>query len=103
MVRNTLGCGSISFTRDSARFQIQDMLTLKEKVIPFFDAFKLYGKKSYDYQLWKEALEILVTNRGLKEESHLKEENRRLELLRNKMKQYKSHLARPHKWSSLAV
>ncbi|SRR5258708_7182964 len=63
LVKTTLGCGDITYSRGNVRFQVQDTQILQSIIVPFFTLHKLYGKKSKDFQLWKEAVSILVKNR----------------------------------------
>lgn len=56
-------CGSISFSRENIRFEIADPDLLNEKIIPFFEKHKLIGKKKNDFELWREAVQIIVKNK----------------------------------------
>jgi len=64
-IKETLQCGSISNNRNKAflRYSVQNIPDLKNKIVPFFDKHCLYAKKSKDFKLWKEAVEILMRNR----------------------------------------
>lgn len=108
-VKNALRCGSLSFSDDSIRFQIQDIETLVNKVIPFFDRFRLYGKKYNDFVLWKEAVMIIYRNK--KKSVNVKQGRRgfipviwnkkdllRLKGIREEMKLFKSK-GHPFKWT----
>ncbi len=102
LVKNTLECGSISYTRSAARFQVQDVRTLLDKVVPFFDRFLLHGKKSKDFKLWKEAVKLIAHDRFQKLSSRSIENMRRLQEIRTEMRQYKSQQP-PFKWSVRAT
>lgn len=53
-----LRCGKISFTRihDTARYNVQNIKDIVEKVIPFFKKYPLRAKKRQDFELWEESL-----------------------------------------------
>ncbi len=108
-VKNTLECGNLSFSGGSVRFQIQDIETLLNKVIPFFDRFRLHGKKYEDFLLWKEAVRIIYKNkkknvnveqgkRGFTPVIWHKEDLLRLEEIRQQMRIFKSKQP-PFKWT----
>ncbi len=42
---------------------MQDTDELLTKVVPFFVFHKFYGKKSKDFELWKEAVELVARNK----------------------------------------
>ena len=48
------------------RYSISDTDDLKNKIVPFFEKYPLCAKKRFDFQLWKEAVEILRRNRMTK-------------------------------------
>lgn len=56
-------CGNISYSRNNIRFEITDPDLLNEKIIPFFGEHQLIGKKRNDFELWKEAVYIIVKNK----------------------------------------
>ncbi len=60
-IKDALGCGSISFTKNKnqARYQVGDLNELKDKIMPFFNKYPLLGKKKDDFVLWSEAVNIL--------------------------------------------
>jgi len=61
-IRDTLGCGIISIAKKGtgvyyAVYNFDDILN---KVIPFFDRYKLRAKKARSFRRWKEAVFILA-------------------------------------------
>ena len=108
-VKNTLGCGNLSYSKDFVSFQVCNTETLINKVIPFFDKFRLYGKKYQDFKLWKEAVELIYRNKrkginikkgrkGFVTVVWNKEDLLRLENIRQEMKIFKSK-GHPFKWT----
>jgi len=66
-IKDTLECGNISVNRQgSVRYAVNDINDLLYKIIPFFEKYPLRAKKRFDFQLWKEAVEILYENKGAK-------------------------------------
>lgn len=108
-VRDTLGCGSITVSGQQARYGIQDMVLLRERIVPFSLEYRLYGKKWQDFVLWAEALDILHRTRqtpmrkgqqGFARAKWKTGEQERLLQIRNEMKAYKSKGA-AWKWAKL--
>lgn len=65
-IQETLECGKISVNKRSmVRFAINNIEDLKYKIIPFFQAYQLRAKKKHDFELWKEAVDLLYKNKGL--------------------------------------
>lgn len=60
-VRKTLSCGKIygDKKRPLSMYQVFDFQSIVSKIIPFFEKYPLRAKKSLDFELWKEAVEIL--------------------------------------------
>ncbi|MEK7497421.1 MAG: LAGLIDADG family homing endonuclease [Patescibacteria group bacterium] len=97
MVKNTLGCGGITHTRNEVRYQVQDSKLLASKLIPFFERHPLFGKKHKDYLLWKEAVLLLVASKDKTLSTRPEEELSRLQKIRIAMKTYKAKGA-SYKW-----
>lgn len=106
LVRNSLSCGRISFSRTSASYQVQDTNQLLSVIVPFFRRHRLFGKKHHDFELWAEAVAILAKNKH----KVLRRENRdngvgrwdekdivRLSFIRDEMRKYKSKGSK-YKW-----
>lgn len=101
-IRDTLGCGTLSYTKDAVRLQVHDIDTLVKKVMPFFNKYKLHGKKAKDFELWKEALTLIARNKkrsvnvkkGKKGFVHVKwleKDLTRLKEIREEMLPFKAH------------
>jgi len=66
-IQQTLDCGRISISkRGSARYSVNDIDDLMNKVIPFFQKYLLRAKKRHDFNLWKEAVTIFSRNRQVR-------------------------------------
>lgn len=103
-IRDVLNCGSISFDkRGAVRYSVNNMNDLMNKIVPFFEVYRLRAKKRFDFILWVKALKILYKNRGAKTSisstgdlrgyrNHLwdKTDLGRLQTIHQKMKTYKS-------------
>ncbi|MCX6765879.1 MAG: LAGLIDADG family homing endonuclease [Candidatus Moranbacteria bacterium] len=100
-IRNYFNCGGISYTRSFVRYQISNNDDLVKVIIPFFDKFKLIGKKRNDFELWKEAVLIIDKNKMKKINVSIGKKGftwnhwntddiNRLKVIRNKMLKYKS-------------
>ena len=95
-VKDTLKCGKISVNkRGQVRYAINVIDDLFDKVIPFFEKHKLYGKKRHDFTLWKEGVEILKRNQQVKKGTFQsiawkKNDFKRLVSIHSEMKKYKS-------------
>lgn len=98
MIKNTLGCGSIGFSRDTVRFQVQDIKVLEGVIVPFFERFQLYGRKRQDFELWKEAVVLLANRWGKPLVQRSTKELARLEQIRKHMLDYKSKRLGGFKW-----
>jgi len=110
-VRETLTCGSVTFNSGSARFQVSNLDDLRDRIIPFFDHHKLYGKKAKDFAVWREAVDILIKYKiarggvnvrkgtvGFVKVSWDKRDTDRLYQIRDYSSQFKSSRAVPVKW-----
>jgi hypothetical protein len=103
-IRNSLGCGNVTVNRrGAARYQVSSLEDLSTKILPFFEKHSLRAMKRHDFELWKEALHILMRNR---QNSHMgkkgfskvewdKEDLGKLMHIRTEMKDYKGG---PGKW-----
>src|SRR4030042_6307498 len=58
-IKETLHCGTISKSKRFVIYQVADFSDLINKIIPFFETYPLRAKKRHDFELWKEALQIL--------------------------------------------
>lgn len=72
-VRNFFGCGHIFVNRrfdnhheDVYRFCVRSMGDLREKIVPFFDHYRLRTAKSEDFKKFKKVLELMNKSHHLK-------------------------------------
>lgn len=111
-IRDTLSCGKVnnSDKHGAVRYAVNDINDLSDKVVPFFQKYPLRAKKQFDFQLWKEAVEIfkrnqrLVVNikkgeRGFHKVNWNPKDIARLKEIHNEMIKYKSG-GKPWKWLS---
>lgn len=113
LIKEELGCGSITFTGkgEQARYSVQNAKDLAEKIIPFFRKYKLRAKKSTDFNLWIQAVEILnkhrngvlnakVGMRGFTKKEISLENQEKLKRIRNQMLDYKAKRSKSFKWGT---
>lgn len=48
------GCGQIVKRKDSFIFRAQDLLSINEQIIPFFNKYNLQGRKLVAFGYWKQ-------------------------------------------------
>ena len=110
-IKNTLGCGTISINNSGiARYAVTERDELIRKIVPFFDRNRLRAKKRNDYELWKEALNILERNRQKRNDSKKgfskiewsKKDIDRLIEIQESMREYKSN-RNELKWIDKAI
>ena len=63
-IGSELKCGKTNISKDQARFSVQKIDDIKEKIIPYFKKNQLSGKKKNDFNLWQKAVEIIYLNKG---------------------------------------
>lgn len=108
-IKETFGCGRMSISKSGqARYAVNDISDLNDKIVPFFDRYRLQAKKKHDFQLWKEAVAIIKMNQRLNlnrraGDRYFHKTNwdikdlKRLEEIHRAMKSYKSH-GKEWKW-----
>lgn len=64
IVKKEFDCGEVCISKDQARYSVQKIDDINNKVIPFLKRNKLSGKKEKDFQLWRRASEIIYKNKG---------------------------------------
>ena len=102
-IKDALDCGKLGEPdkRGTVRYAVNDIHDLLYKIVPFFKKHQLRAKKKFDFELWKEALEILIRyqQKNIKREKNMKgfpkiewdkNDIKRLGQIVNEMKQYKS-------------
>jgi hypothetical protein len=70
MINNFFGCGylSIENKRGAVTFAVQDIFSIKNKIIPHFLKYPLRGTKYLDFMSFKKALYIIESNKHLTED-----------------------------------
>ena len=64
LFRETLGCGSMRKAGNGGWYwEVNDLLTLSERIVPFFDRFQLVGTKAKDFERFRDAVAILSHRR----------------------------------------
>src|SRR3989344_1088950 len=63
-VKKEFDCGEVCISKDQARYSVQKIDDINNKVVPFFRKNKLSGKKEKNFQLWRRASEIIYKNKG---------------------------------------
>ena len=109
-IKNTLGCGRVTGpnAKGQVRFQTTDINDLSDKMVPFFEKYQLYAKKKFDFNLWKEAVNIFKRNqrlslnrkdgeKGFYKTNWSSKDLERLREIHEEMKKYKSS-KKPWKW-----
>ena len=114
LIQDRLKCGRITQSNQGrvARYQVADLHDLQDKIIPFFTAHVLIGKKGQDFLLWREAVNILYTRklkkvrqsrigvRGFSTVPYSEGEIERLKELYERMRPFKSVSAEKSRWIS---
>jgi hypothetical protein len=63
-IKNELGCGEITISKDQARFSVQKIDDFTGIIVPFFKKNQLADKKKKDFELWAKSVEIIQKNKG---------------------------------------
>jgi hypothetical protein len=68
LLQKTLNCGRIKTRKDGiSSFVVEDLRSLKEKIIPFFDKFSFLSSKSkINFKIFKEAISLMSQKEHLK-------------------------------------
>ena len=98
-VRESFDCGYVRVSMGAARYHVDKIDDLTEKILPFFSNHRLRGKKYNDFLLWAEALAILHEarqvsppkgTRGFPKMRLDPSDTQRLYEIREEMRKYKS-------------
>lgn len=106
LVQKTLECGKISISkRGAARYSVSRFLDLEQRIVPFFEKHRLYGKKWEDFKLWGDAVSIIVSasqNKKFKvQKVEFSRDNLdRLEKIYHEMRQFKG---KTRKWKWIGI
>ena len=63
-IKNEMGCGKVTISKDQARFSVQKISDIAETVVPFFRKNSLSGNKKKDFELWAKGVEVIQRNKG---------------------------------------
>ena len=64
LFRETLGCGSMRRAgHDGWYWEVNKLVDLANRIVPFFDRFPVVGSKADDYRYWREAICLLSADR----------------------------------------
>lgn len=107
-IKETLDCGKISLSkRGTARYSVNHIEDLIDRIVPFFKKYPLQAKKRLDFELWREAVGIFRRNQrmkvnagpgGFQKTRWNPKDLERLKEIHEQMRQYKS---RGYKWKWL--
>nr|YP_009574622.1 hypothetical protein 1835-42 [Orbilia dorsalia]QBF58423.1 hypothetical protein 1835-42 [Orbilia dorsalia] len=72
-----LNCGEITRVKNSFNFTVKDFISINDIIIPFFNKYKLQGKKIENFNLWIRAAYLIkqkahLTKEGLNEIKKIK-------------------------------
>jgi LAGLIDADG endonuclease len=71
LFRQTLGCGSLRQAGNGGWYwEVNNLLDLADKVVPFFDRFPIVGQKAEDFRLWRGAIALLSSADGLSDDDY---------------------------------
>jgi hypothetical protein len=71
LFHRTLGCGSLRKAgNDGWYWEVNRLLDLAGRVVPFFDRFPIVGQKAEDYRLWRSAVTLLSTDKLSDQDYH---------------------------------
>jgi len=60
-----LGCGSIYKDREAFEYRVQTISDIENKIIPFFQKYKILGVKYKDFEDWCKVAEIMKEGKHL--------------------------------------
>ena len=63
-IKNEMGCGEVTISKDQARFSVQKIDDVAGIVVPFFKKNQLSDKKKKDFELWAKGVEVIFKNKG---------------------------------------
>jgi hypothetical protein len=63
-IKNEMGCGEVTISKDQARLSVQKISDIAETVVPFFRKNTLADKKKKDFELWAKGVEVIQRNKG---------------------------------------
>ena len=64
LFRETLGCGSMRMAGNGGWYwEVNDLSSLTDRIVPFFDRFQLVGTKAKDFGCFRSAVALLAQRR----------------------------------------
>lgn len=96
-IQKELGCGSITISKNQARYSVQKIQDVSENVIPYFRRNSLSNNKKKDFELFAKAVEIIERNKGKALVAWKKNDFHSLVELHKASLKYKHH-TRTSKW-----
>jgi hypothetical protein len=63
-IKDEIGCGEVTISKDQARFSVQKISDITEMVVPFFRKNCLAENKKKTFELWAKGVEIIQRNKG---------------------------------------
>lgn len=96
-----LNCGTVTISKDQARFSVQKIDDIIETVIPFFRKNPLLDKKKKDFDLWSKGVNIIYANKGKQLASWKKSDLMQLIEIQKTGAKYKNKPRQP-KWLEMA-
>lgn len=63
--KKIIGCGAVTMAKNQARFSVQNILEIQDRVIPYFNKNTLADNKKKDFHLWQKAAKIIYQNKGV--------------------------------------
>lgn len=100
-IKNEMGCGEVTISKDQARFSVQKISDIAETVVPFFKKNSLADKKKKDFELWAKGVEVIQRNKGKFLASWKKNDICTLIEIHKSSAKYKNHPREP-KWLEMA-
>jgi len=93
-IQNTIGCGIISESMGTVRYNVQNVDAIIKIIIPFFKKYPLHAKKKGDFELWSKAADLIYKKFHNKQKYngalYSEDEHKKLFYIRNQMKDFKS-------------
>ena len=61
LFRETVGCGTMRVAGNGGWYwEVNRLLDLQLRIVPFFERFPLVGQKAQDFELWSQAVRLLA-------------------------------------------
>lgn len=69
-IKEFFGCGFVrpSIKDETLKYEVRDLESLKEKIIPHFEKYKLEGEKRKDFEIFKRIVGLMEERKHLKKE-----------------------------------